>query len=168
MVDEDLGEATLVYEGPDGETVEEHVENEHLAYFQDHWIVKTDGGNGGGTPAGGDESDDDGSAADESDVGEPGPDTVRRIPAYRVYYVEREVDEFEAEVSSVVDDVQSVASGLERELRTVTDRLQSAAGDVQGGLLGGNRGREDEDEVHRIQVETGEAVTGEPEDSDEE
>ena len=87
MVDEDLGEATITYEGPDGETVEKNVQNEHVAYFQDHWIVKTG----------------------EDDEGR---DLVRRIPASRVYHVERTVEEFEREVETLRDQVQSVADDL--------------------------------------------------------
>ncbi|WP_435175207.1 hypothetical protein [Halorussus sp. AFM4] len=87
MVEEDLGEATITYEAPDGETAEKNVQNEHLAYFQDHWIVKTG----------------------EDDRGR---DLVRRIPASRVYHVERTVEEFEREVETLRDQVQSVADDL--------------------------------------------------------
>lgn len=135
MVDEDLGAATLVYEGPDGETVERTVENEHLAYFQDHWIVKTD---------------------EERE----GTDTIRRIPASRVYHVERDVEAFEEEIGTVIDDVQSVADGVEEELQTLRSRIGSVAGDVQSGLFRGRRRErvESEEDVHRIEVETGEPV----------
>ena len=87
MVEEDLGEATITYEAPDGETVEKNVQNEYIAYFQDHWIVKTG----------------------EDDEGR---DLVRRIPASRVYHVERTVEEFEREVETLRDQVQSVADDL--------------------------------------------------------
>ncbi|WP_243700429.1 hypothetical protein [Halorussus pelagicus] len=100
MVEEDLGEATIVYEGPDGETVEQNVENEHVAYFQDHWILKTG----------------------EDDRGR---DLVRRIPASRVYHVERTVEQFEEEVSTLRDQVESVAD----DLRT---RLLGSGGDERG------------------------------------
>jgi len=134
MVDEDLGEATLVYEGPDGDTVETTVENEHLAYFQDHWIVKTD---------------------DEAE----GTDTIRRIPASRVYHVERDVEAFEEEVGTVLDDVQDVADGVEDELRTLRSRIGSVADGVQSGLLRGGRDEATAEEgVTRIDVETGETV----------
>ncbi|NHN59502.1 MULTISPECIES: hypothetical protein [Halorussus] len=89
MVEEDLGEATITYEAPDGETVEKTVQNEHVAYFQDHWIVKTG----------------------EDDEGR---DLVRRIPASRVYHVERTVEEFEREVETLRDQVQSVADDLRK------------------------------------------------------
>src|SRR6056297_2723667 len=100
MVEEDLGEATIVYEGPDGETVEQNVENEHVAYFQDHWILKT--------------------GEDDRDR-----DLVRRIPASRVYHVERTVEQFEEEVSTLRDQVESVAD----DLRT---RLLGGGGDDRG------------------------------------
>lgn len=120
MVDEDLelerdiGEATIVYDEPD-ETVEKSVPNEHIAYFQDHWIIKTG----------------------EDDQGR---DIVRRIPAQRVHYVERTVDEFAEEVETLVDQVQSFAS----ELRTKIP-------------VGGSDGGESErPEPHRIDVDRGE------------
>jgi hypothetical protein len=97
MVDEDLelerdvGDATIVYDEPDEGTVEKTVPNEHIAYFQDHWIIKT--------------SED-----------EQGHDIVRRIPAGRVHYVERSVEEFEDEVQTLVDQVQSFASDLRTKI----------------------------------------------------
>ena len=70
-MDEDLGQATVVYENSeqDGDPIERTLENENVVYFQDHWLLKID----------------------ERD----GEDVVRRIPAQRVYYVERTVEEFE-------------------------------------------------------------------------
>ncbi|WP_439027456.1 hypothetical protein [Haloarchaeobius sp. DT45] len=90
MVDRELGEAVIVYDDPDGETVEKTVANEHVAYFQDHWMLKTG----------------------ESD----GRDLVRRIPIQRVHYVERSVDAFEQEVGTLRDQVQSVADDLRSKL----------------------------------------------------
>lgn len=147
MVDEDLGAATLVYEGPDGDTIEETVENEHVAYFQDHWIVKTDG---------------------DGDRNEDAPDTIRRIPSPRVYYVEREVESFQGEVSTVLDDVQEVAGGVGQEVRTIRSRLESVATDVQSELSRRRPRRTEPDDqgVHRIQVETGDPV-GSPSDESE-
>ncbi|MFB6135610.1 MAG: hypothetical protein ABEJ04_02525 [Halobacteriaceae archaeon] len=87
MVERDLGEATIVYDDPDEGTVERTVENEHVAYFQDHWLVKT--------------------GEDEE-----GNDVVRRIPHHRVHYVERSVEAFEEEVQSVQSRVQSLADNL--------------------------------------------------------
>ncbi|ADB60872.1 hypothetical protein Htur_1988 [Haloterrigena turkmenica DSM 5511] len=119
MVDEDLelerdiGEATIVYDEHD-ETVEKSVPNEHIAYFQDHWIIKTGEDN-------------------------EGRDIVRRIPAQRVHYVERTVDEFAEEVETLVDQVQSFAS----ELRTKIP-------------VGGNGGESERPEPHRIDVDRGE------------
>ena len=86
-LEEDLGEATIVYDHPKEDVVETTVPNEHVAYFQDHWIVKTG----------------------EDDQGR---DLVRRIPASRVHYVERTVEEFEEEVKTLFDRVESVAKGL--------------------------------------------------------
>jgi len=122
MVEEDLGEATIVYEGPDGETESQTVQNEHVAYFQDHWILKTG----------------------EDDHGR---DLVRRIPASRVYHVERTVEQFEEEVSTLRDQVESVAddlrtrllgggsggSGDERSTTESTSRSESISIDVTSG-----------------------------------
>jgi len=110
MVETDLGEATIVYDEPDGGTVERTVENEHLAYFQDHWILKT-----------------------EED--EAGNDVVRRIPLQRVHYVERSVEEFEEEV------------------RTVRDQVESLAGTLRSKVLGSSERRPD-GEPHRIEVDS--------------
>ena len=91
MVEEDLGQATIVYEEPDGETAELTVENEHIAYFQDHWAVKVD-------------------------EDERGDDRVRRIPHQRVYYVERSVEEFEEEVKTIQRRIESFADDLREKL----------------------------------------------------
>ena len=113
MTEKDLGEATIVYEEPDGETVEKTVQNEHVAYFQDHWMVKT--------------------GEDEQ-----GRDVVRRIPTYRVYYVERSVERFEDQIETLRDQVQSITS------------------DLRSKFLGG--GSRSSSEVRRIDVESGESV----------
>lgn len=81
MVDRDLGEARIVYDDPEG-TTETTVANERIAYFDDHWLVKTG-------------EDDDGN------------DVVRRIPRDRVHYVERSVSEFKDEVESLTDELKS-------------------------------------------------------------
>ncbi|WP_049925541.1 hypothetical protein [Halopiger goleimassiliensis] len=90
-LERDLGEATIVYDDPDEGTVRKTVPNEHVAYFQDHWIIKTD----------------------EDDQGH---DIVRRIPSWKVHYVERSVEEFEDEIDTIVDRVQSVASTLRTKI----------------------------------------------------
>ena len=90
MTEEELGQATIVYEDPNEGTVEKQIDNEHVAYFQDHWILKTD----------------------EQD----GQDIVRRIPLQRVYYVERSVEEFEEEVATVRNQVESLAGNLRERL----------------------------------------------------
>lgn len=91
MVDKDLGEATIVYEDPDDGTVERTVQNEHVAYFQDHWMVKTG----------------------EDDQGR---DIARRIPSHRVYYVERSVERFEEEIKTVRHQVQSLTDDLRSKI----------------------------------------------------
>jgi len=91
MVEEDIGEATIVYEDPDEGTVRRTVENEHVAYFQDHWIVKTG----------------------EDDEGR---DTIMRIPATRVYHVERTVEAFEEEIATLADQVRSITADLREKL----------------------------------------------------
>ncbi|WP_276258581.1 hypothetical protein [Haloglomus litoreum] len=89
-MDEALGEATIVYDHPEEGTAELTLENENVAYFQDHWICKID----------------------ERD----GEDIVRRIPAERVYYVERTVEEFEDEVATLRNQVESFADDLRETL----------------------------------------------------
>lgn len=131
MVDEDLelerdlGEATIVYEEPDEGTVRKTVPNEHVAYFQDHWIVKTD-------------------------EDEQGNDIVRRIPSKRVHYVERSVEEFESEVETLIDQVQSFASDLRTKIP------------VGGGSEGESRERSRGGDVDPLQVD----ITDEERDSE--
>lgn len=91
MTDSDLGTATIVYDHPEEGTVETTVQNEHIAYFQDHWLLKRD----------------------EDDAGH---DVVRRIPTQRVYYVDRSVDTFEDELGSVRKQVEDVANDLRSKL----------------------------------------------------
>lgn len=114
----DLGRATIVYEDPNEGTTEKAVPNEHVAYFQDHWIVKMD-------------------------EDEEGHDVVRRIPARRVHYVERSVEEFEREVRTLRDQVESFAADLRTKLP------------VGGGGGGGER------DAHRIDVGSGGGDEGE-------
>ena len=131
MAEPDLGRATIVYEGPDGETVEETVENEHVAYFQDHWIIKT--------------------GEHEGDH-----DVVRRIPAQRVYFVERDVEEFEEEVKTLFDEVQSLADGVGLEVQSLRDRVEAVADDLQKEILGPGPGEPDigeDSEVQRIEIQ---------------
>ena len=91
MEDKDLGTATIVYDDPDEGTVEETVENEHIAYFQDHWLIRRD-------------------------EDEAGNDIVRRIPIQRVHYVERSVEAFEDEVGTLKNRVESVAEDLREKV----------------------------------------------------
>jgi hypothetical protein len=173
MVDEDLelerdlGQATIAYEDPDEGTVEKIVPNEHIAYFQDHWIVKT-------------EEDD------------RGHDVVRRLPARRVHYVERSVEEFEEEVRTLRHQIESFAEDLRTKIPIGGGRSGDGRNgdghhiDVEGGQPderepdGGGRAveagtaddpRTTEDEpaegvdtsASKVADETGEAVDPEPE-----
>jgi hypothetical protein len=124
MVETDLGRATIVYEDPNEGTVEKTVQNEHIAYFQDHWLVKT--------------------GEDER-----GHDVVRRIPATRVYYVERSVEEFEREVKTLRDQVQSFTDDLRTRI------LGGGGGRGTGG--DGSRGGDGGSDVVRIDVESGDS-----------
>lgn len=84
----ELGTATIVYETP-GEDVEHvTVDNDRIAYFQDHWLFAY------GT-------DDDGN------------DVVRRVPKENVHYVERSVEEIEETFESGLEK----AKGKLEELR---------------------------------------------------
>ena len=132
MVEEDLGEAVIVYEGPDGETIEQTVDNEHIAYFQDHWLVKTG----------------------ESEAGQ---DTVRRIPAQRVFYVERDVEAFEREIATTFDDLQSVADEFDRGISSFRDAFDTVTEDIQSVLLGEATREREESEVIHIDIENGES-----------
>jgi hypothetical protein len=104
VVDEDLGEATIVYETADG-TVEKTLPNEHIAYFQDHWMLKTD-------------------------EDEHGNDIVRRIPIHKVHYVERSVEQFEDEVATLRDQVESFADNLRSRFLGSGEREQTNQGSV--------------------------------------
>jgi hypothetical protein len=95
-MDEELGQATVVYEHPERGTVEHDLANEHVAYFQDHWILKID----------------------ERD----GSDVVRRVPAERVHYVDRSVEAFESEVGTLRSQVESFADDLRETLLGSRDR----------------------------------------------
>ncbi len=136
MVEQDLGEATVVYENRDGEAEELNVQNEHVAYFQDHWIVRTG----------------------EDDRGR---DVVRRIPHGRVYHVERTVQAFEEEVKTIRDQVQSLAE----DLRSRLPGVPGGPGEGRGGGMGTGRRRGGEgrgggerggESVVHIDVEEGE------------
>ena len=89
--DRRTGEATIVYEHPDEGRVEETVSNEQMVYVQDHWAFAS------GT-------DDDGN------------DLVRRVPHTRVYYVERNVEQFEEEVRTIRRRVESLADEVRQKL----------------------------------------------------
>ena len=105
-LERDIGQATIVYDEPDEDVVRKTVPNEHIAYFQDHWIIKT-----------------------EED--EQGNDIVRRIPATRVHYVERSVEEFEEEVKTIRSRVQSAADNLRSKLPGRDDDDDDGESDVR-------------------------------------
>lgn len=76
--DLELGKATIVYETATGEFERATVDNDHIAYFQDHWLFAY------GT-------------------NENGDDIVRRVPKERVRYVERTVEEIEETFESGIE-----------------------------------------------------------------
>lgn len=85
----EIGTATIVYETPEDGRESVTVDNDRIAYFQDHWLFAY------GTD-------------------EDGNDMVRRVPDNRVYYVERSVEEIEETFESTlekakdkIDDVRS-------------------------------------------------------------
>lgn len=90
-LERDIGQATIVYEDPEEGPAELTVENEQIAYFQDHWTLKA------------------------GEDGE-GNDVVRRIPEHKVYYVDRSVEEFEEEVRTIRNQVQSFAEDIRTKL----------------------------------------------------
>ncbi|QSW99665.1 hypothetical protein [Haloterrigena alkaliphila] len=74
----ELGTATIVYETPAEDVERVTVDNEHIAYFQNHWLFAY------GTD-------------------EDGNDVIRRVPHERVHYVERSVEELESTFESGVE-----------------------------------------------------------------
>ena len=87
----ETGQATIVYEDPEEGTKEVTVDNEQVAYVRDHWAVK----------AGTDDQ---------------GNDLMKQIPATRVHYVERNVQQFEEEINTVRHRVESLAGELRQKL----------------------------------------------------
>jgi hypothetical protein len=83
----ELGTATITYRNADDELEEVTVDNDHIAYFQDHWLFAY------GT-------DDDGN------------DMVRRVPSERVYHVERSVEELESTFDTAVDRAKDTLEDL--------------------------------------------------------
>lgn len=78
MTAAELGTARIVFETPEGETESVTVDNEHIAFFQEHWLFAYD-------------------------VDDEGNDIVRRVPHQRVYYVERSVERLEEQFDTAVD-----------------------------------------------------------------
>ncbi|MBX0285903.1 hypothetical protein [Haloarcula salinisoli] len=91
MEEIELGQATIVYEGTDGETVEETLDNEEIVYARDHWHVHT------GTD-------------------EDGNDLMTQIPKERVHRVDRNVEKFEDQAGTVRRRVESLASDLRERI----------------------------------------------------
>ncbi|NUB93126.1 hypothetical protein HT576_19145 [Haloterrigena sp. SYSU A121-1] len=76
--DLELGKASIVYETATGDLERATVDNDRIAYFQDHWLFAY--GN-----------DEDGNSV------------VRRVPKERVRYVERSVEEIEETFESGIE-----------------------------------------------------------------
>lgn len=91
MSELDLGQATIVYEDPDEGRTAETLDNEQVVYARDHWMIKA------GT-------DDEGN------------DVMRQLPRDRVHYVERSVEQFEEEASTVRHRIESLADDLRRKI----------------------------------------------------
>jgi len=91
MEEVELGQATIVYEGPDEEIVETTVDNEEIVYARDHWHVRT------GTD-------------------EDGNDLMKQIPKERVHRVDRTVEKFEDQAGTVRRRVESLASDLRERI----------------------------------------------------
>ncbi|WP_049941908.1 hypothetical protein [Haloterrigena turkmenica] len=76
--DLELGKASIVYETATGDLERATVDNDRIAYFQDHWLFAY------GTD-------------------EDGNNVVRRVPKERVRYVERSVEEIEETFESGIE-----------------------------------------------------------------
>ncbi|WP_137288773.1 hypothetical protein [Natronorubrum halophilum] len=85
--DLELGKATIVYETATGDLERATVDNDHIAYFQGHWLFAygTDG---------------------------DGNDVVRRVPRERVRHVERSVEEIEETFETAVDKTKNTLEDL--------------------------------------------------------
>jgi len=87
----ELGQATIVYEDADGDTIEETVDNEEVVYARDHWMLRK------GTD-------------DQNN------DLMKQIPRDRVVRVDRNVEKFEEEAQTVRRRVESIANDLRQKL----------------------------------------------------
>lgn len=97
MTQIELGQATIVYEDPDDGRTEKTLDNEQVMYIRDHWTIK----------AGTDED---------------GNDLMQQIPRDRVHYVERSVEKFEEEASTVRHRIESIASDIREKLPVSEER----------------------------------------------
>ena len=91
MTELELGQATIVYESADGETVKKTVDNEDIVYARDHWHVRT------------------GTDADDNDL-------MRQIPKERVHRVDRSVEKFEDQAGTVRRRVESLANDIRERI----------------------------------------------------
>ena len=121
----ELGQATIVYDDPEEGQTEETVDNEQLVYARDHWMVR-------------------------SGTDDQGNDLMKQIPKERVHYVERNVQRFEEEASTIRHRVESVARDLQRKIpMDVGSGGRSGRG--RGGR--GGRGQESPEESTKIHIE---------------
>ncbi|WP_415380403.1 hypothetical protein [Halosimplex sp. TS25] len=102
----ELGQATIVYEDPEEGTTEVTVDNEEVVYARDHWMLRSG-------------SDDEGN------------DLMKQIPRDRVYRVDRNVERFEEEASTVRHRVESLANEVRDRIPVGGDgdRRSSSGGD---------------------------------------
>lgn len=121
----ELGQATIVYDDPEEGQTEETVENEQLVYARDHWMVR-------------------------SGTDDQGNDLMKQIPKERVHYVERNVERFEEEASTIKRRVESMARDLRQRL-PVDVGEGGGARRSRGGRSG--RGQEPPEESTKIHIE---------------
>lgn len=109
----ELGQATIVYDDPEDGTTEVTVDNEEVVYARDHWMLK-------------------------SGTDDEGNDLMKQIPRDRVHSVERNVERFEDEASTVRNRVESFASEMREKLPVGGDG-EHRPGDGRGGDDGPTR-----------------------------
>ena len=124
MSELELGQATIVYDHPEEGQIDETVDNEQLVYARDHWMVR-------------------------SGTDDHGNDLMKQIPKERVHYVERNVERFEEEASTIKRRVESVA----RDLR---ERLPVDVGEGGRSRRGRRRGEAPPEESTKIHIEESE------------
>lgn len=105
MSELELGQATIIYEDPEEGVTRQTLDNEQIVYVRDHWTIK----------AGTDEE---------------GNDLMHQIPKGRVHRVERNVERFEEEASTIRHRLQTLASEVGEKLPVGGER-ESDAEDVE-------------------------------------